>query len=189
MLNLLHNIPTLAHNSYATHTHGQLNKSSVTMLLDSGAPCSVFSKDHVSPPNIKPVARTKLVNADGRNITLCGITTLTVALGPFSTKYSFIVVDHLSVSTILGCDFLRKHGLVLNFESGTYYRADCPNLALPLQVIELRSCSTITIDEDCHQAISVKSDGKDWIQLEMPTDVHLELKPAVQEFEEFFPSN
>ena len=39
-------IPTLAHNSYTAHTHGQLNKNSLTILLDSGASCSVPSKDH-----------------------------------------------------------------------------------------------------------------------------------------------
>ena len=91
------------------------------------ASCSVLSKDHMSPP----VARTKLVYADGRNITPCDTTTLTVTLGPFSTEHSFIVVEHLSVPAILGCDFLREHGFVLNFESGTYYRADSPNQALP----------------------------------------------------------
>ena len=142
-------VPTLAHNNYTACTHGQLNKNSVIILLDSGASCSVLSKDHVSPPNIKPVARTKLINADGRNITPCGTTTLTVTLGPYSTEHPFIVVDHLSVPAILGCDFLREHGFVLNFESSTYYRADSPNQALPLQVTEWRPCSTITIDEDC----------------------------------------
>ena len=44
---------------------------------------------------------------------------LTVTLGSFSTEHPFIVVDHLSVPAILGCDFLREHGFVLNFESGT----------------------------------------------------------------------
>ena len=73
-------VPTLAHTNYTAHTHGQLNKNPVTILLDSGASCSVLSKDHMSPPNIKPVARTKLVNADGRIITPYGTTTLTVTL-------------------------------------------------------------------------------------------------------------
>ena len=179
-------VPTLAHTNYAAHTHGQLNKNRVTILLDSGASCSVLSKDHMSPPNINPVARTKLVNADGRIITPCGTTTLTVTLGPFSTEHSFIVVEYLSVPAILGCDFLREHGFVLNFESGTYYRADSPDQVLPLHLTELRSCSTVTIDEDCPQAIPVKCNDKDQIQLEMPTDIHPELRPVVQEFEELF---
>ena len=140
----------------------------------------------MSPPNINPVARTKLVNADGRIITPCGTTTLTVTLGPFSTEHSFIVVEHLSVPAILGCDFLREHGFVLNFESGTYYRVDSPDQVLPLHLTELRSCSTVTIDEDCPQAIPFKCNDKDQIQLEMPTDIHPELRPVVQEFEELF---
>ena len=107
-------------------------------------------------------------------------------LGSFSTEHPFIVVDHLSVPAILGCDFLREHGFVLNFESGTYYRAESPSQTLPLCVTEQRSCSTMTIDEDYPQAIPVKSDSKDQIQLEMPTDVHPELRSVVQEFEGLF---
>ena len=92
----------------------------------------------------------------------------------------------MSVPAILGCDFLREHGFVLNFESGTYHRADSPDQVLPLHLTELRSCSTVTIDEDCPQAIPVKCNDKDQIQLEMPTDIHPELRPVVQEFEELF---
>ena len=85
------------------------------VLLDLEASCSVLSKDHLSPLNIKSISRTKLVSADGRNITPCGITNVIVTLGPFSTKHSFIFVDHLSVPAILGCDSLREHGFVLDF--------------------------------------------------------------------------
>ena len=126
------------------------------------------------------------MNADGRNVTPCSITTLTVILGPFCIEHSFSVVVHLSVPAILGCDFLRKHKFVLSFESGTYYRVDSQNQALPLQLAELRSCTTITIDEDCPRAILVKCDGKDQIQLEMAIAVHPEPRPVAQEFEELY---
>ena len=175
-------IPTLAHSNYTAYTHGQLNKNSVTILLDSEASCSVLSKDHVSPSNIKPVAHTKLVNAE-KHHTLWH-SHFDCNTGTISTEHSFIVVDHLSVPSILECDFLREHGFVVNFESGTYYRADCPNQALPLQVTELQSFNAITIDKDCPQAIPVKCDDTDQIQLEMPTDVHPELRTVVQEFKE-----
>ena len=92
----------------------------------------------------------------------------------------------LLIPAIQGCDFLRQHRSVLNYESGTYYRVESPNQALPLCVKEQRSCSVITTDEDCPQAVSVKCYGKDQIQLEMPTNVHPELKSVVQEFVELF---
>ena len=57
---------------------------------------------------------------------------------------------------------------------------------MPLHLTELRSCGTVTIDEDCPQAIPVKCNDKDQIQLEMPTDIHPELRLVVQEFEELF---
>ena len=49
-----------------------------------------------------------------------------------------------------------------------------------------RSCSTITIDEDCPQAIPDKCDSKDQIQLKMSIAVHPELRLVVQEFEGLF---
>ena len=179
-------VPTLAHINNTAYAQGQLNTNPVTILLDSGASCSVLSKDHMSPPSIKPIARTKLVNADGRNITPCGTTTLTVTLGTFSTEHLFVVVEHLSVPAILGCDFLREHGFVLNFETGTYYRANTPTQVWPLQLTALRSCGTVAIDEDVPQAIPTRCSNQDDDQLEMPTNVHPELMSVVQDFEDLF---
>ena len=174
-------VPTLAHINNTAYAQGQLNTNPVTILLDSGASCSVLSKDHMSPPSIKPIARTKLVNADGRNITPCGTTTLTVTLGTFSTEHLFVVVEHLSVPAILGCDFLREHGFVLNFETGTYYRANTPTQVLPLQLTALRSYGTVAIDEDVPQAIPTRCSNQDDDQLEMSTNVHPELMSVVQD--------
>ena len=139
----------------------------------------------MSPPYIKPVACTKLVNADGRKITHCGTITLTVTMGLFSTKY-FFIVDHLLIPAILGCDFRSEHRFVLNFKSGIYYRAESPNQALRLCVTEQRSCSTFTIDEVGPQTIPVKCNSKNQIQSEMPTDIYPKLRSVVQEFEELF---
>ena len=120
------------------------------------------------------------------NITPCGITNVTVTLGPFSTENSFNVVDHLSVPTILGCDFLREHGFVLDFKSNTFHRADSPDQALPLELTEMKSCGAVTIGDDCPQAIPVRCADKNCIQFVMPTDVHPELESVIQEFEELF---
>lgn len=57
---------------------------------------------------------------------------------------------------------------------------DCPNQALPLRLAELSSCSTIA-----SPVIPVKCDNKDYIQFEMPTDVHSELRPVAQELKLF----
>ena len=43
----------------------------------------------------------------------------TVKLGVLSVKYSFIVVDHLTAPAILGCNFLVKQDLVMDFQNSS----------------------------------------------------------------------
>jgi len=89
------------HINRAAHTQGSLNGHTITILLDSGASCSVIAKPHV---HHKPMHTVRLINADGRDITPAGVAILTIGLGKFSTEHQFIVVDHLSTPVILGCD-------------------------------------------------------------------------------------
>ena len=87
------------HNPYTNrvaHTYGSLNNGTTLILLDSGASCSVISRSHVNHTPIKPTHRVRLVNADGRDITPCGVATVTIGLGKFSAEHKFVVVDHLS---------------------------------------------------------------------------------------------
>ena len=40
-------VPVLAHSNCTAFAHGHLNSNPLTILLDSGASCSVFSKDRL----------------------------------------------------------------------------------------------------------------------------------------------
>ena len=113
------------------HTHGMLNNREILILLDSGASCSVVSRLHAAHAHITSAHTTRLVNADGRDITPCGTATLTISLGKFSTTHTFVVVDHLSTPVILGCDFLVNHSYVLDFK----------NVRLSESKTQRRSCS------------------------------------------------
>ena len=42
-----------------------------------------------------------------------------VSLGPFTCKYTFVVIHDLTVDCLLGADFLKKHGAVIDCKSGT----------------------------------------------------------------------
>ena len=75
------------------------------MLFDSVASCSVVSISCIPQVHIEPAHATKLVSVDGRDITPCGVATMPVGLGQFSTIHKFVVMDHLSTPVILGCDF------------------------------------------------------------------------------------
>ena len=101
------------------------------MLLDSGASCSVVLASYACQSEIKPIASTKLLSADGRHIIPQGFITMTVTLEDFSVEQSFIVVECLSTPVILGCDYLTDNGFVLRFKQGTFHRAENPDQLKP----------------------------------------------------------
>jgi len=89
------------------------------ILLDSGASCSAISKQHVQIDQLLPGWCTQLVNADGRAFQPLGASSMTIVLEDFSADHTFIVVEQLSVPSILGCDFLPQYGFILDFQKGT----------------------------------------------------------------------
>ena len=101
---------------------GTIFNNTVHVLLDSGASCSVIHASHIPHTNIA-FTHTTLLNADGRQLTPLGSVTTTVDLGTFKASHNFIVVKELSVPAILGCDFLSKNGVTLDFEQGVSYQA------------------------------------------------------------------
>ena len=103
------------------YVRGRVNEHCVEMLLDLGASCSVMRKDYVSQQDLEPIGLLKLVNADGRSLNPVGTTSLKVDLGNLMAHQTFIVVEHLSALVILGCDFMTKQGLVMDFEQATFH--------------------------------------------------------------------
>lgn len=154
------------------------------MLLDSGASRSVVPC--VPDQYIEPIQSTKLVNADGRDITPYGSATMTVGLGQFSTSHKFVVVNHLSTPVILGCDFLFNHGYVLDFDQCTFYQTEDPHEVLQLQSAKTSPCNMITLDDECPQAIPVACKHTSSPTIDMPADVHPALMFVLQEFKSLF---
>ena len=76
-------------------------------------------KDYVSQ-DLEPIHLLKPVNADGRSLNPVGTTSLKVDLGNLMAHQT-IVVEHLSALVILGCDFMTKQGLVMDFEQATFH--------------------------------------------------------------------
>ena len=111
---------------------------------------------------------------------------MTVTLGDFSAKQSFLVLDHLSTPVILGCDYLTTNGFILNFQQGTFYRAENPTQMLQLLPAESTSCHLIAMDDDCPQAIPTTCKSHSSTTADMPSEVHPSLTPVLQEFKELF---
>ena len=152
------------------------------ILLDSGASCSVVCRDYVSPDDLEPMGQVKLVNADGRGLTSVGLATMKVGLPNLTTHQTFVVVENLSAPAILGCDFLTRHGLIMDFEKGTFHTQGKGGR---LSLKTTNSCMLV-LDEDCPQAMPFKDCTAGQAKFDMPKDSHPTLGPVLKEHEKLF---
>ena len=160
---------------------GKIFNNSVNVLLDSGASCSVICASHIPHTNLS-FTHTTLLNADGRQLTPLGTLTTTVDLGILTASHNFIVVQQLSVPAILGCDFLSKHGVILDFEQGVFHTKHTSQVgALLLQ--RQHSCMAV-LDDEHPQAVPVPSNTDK--PLDMPVDYHPAVSHVLQEYSTIF---
>jgi len=92
------------------------------------------------------------------------------------------VVQELSVPAILGCDFLTKHGVILNFEQGAY-QAKHASQSGALLLQQPHSCMVVLDDEYPQTVPTLHNTDK---SLDMPTDYHTAVSHMVQEHATIF---
>ena len=65
-------VPTIRHTqsipNVAAYVKGKIGNHSSSVLLDSGASCSVICKEYISNNPVQPIEGTQLINADGRTL-------------------------------------------------------------------------------------------------------------------------
>ena len=127
----------------------------------------------------------RLVNTDGRGLTSVGLTTMRVGLPSLTTHQTFVVAECLSAPAILGCDFLTRHGLIIDFEKGTFRCREPLAKEGRLSLNATNSCMLV-LDEDCPQAMPFKDSAAGQIKFDMPKDSHPALDPVLKEHEQLF---
>ncbi|KAL5968674.1 Retroviral-like aspartic protease 1 [Taenia solium] len=102
---------------------GKLEGYPCRFLLDSGAVRSLVNPEAFPDlfRNIRARSSSiKLLSAKGRKMKATGETSLKITIGKESWKLQFIMFPELVLDAILGVDFLRKTGAILNFAEGTF---------------------------------------------------------------------
>ena len=184
-------IPTLACShlrSAVAHVEGKINNHSTLILLDSGASCSVISNKYISVEQLQPAEGIQLINADGRSVLPTGTAKVNVCLGTLHTSHSFMVLNELSSMAILGCDFLTKPNLVIDFSQGVAYSSTTPNFQLKLMHSgdTGNACRMLTLDDEFPQAIPTTMKNIDIPSFDMPTEVHPALKQLIESHRTIF---
>ena len=181
-------IPTLAcshRQSAVAHVEGKINNHPTLILLNFGASCSVISNKYISVEQLQPIEGIQLINADGRSVLPSGTAKAKVCLGTLYTSHSFMVLNEMSSTVILGCDFLMKYNLVIDFSQGVAY-SKTPTLQLRLQPSGNKSstCNMLTLDDDLPQAIPTTLKNAHVPSFDMPTDVHPALQQLIENHRE-----
>ena len=146
---------------------GKLNDHQVQVLLDSGASCSVMQAGHTPQTNLIEPSSITLINVDGRKLTPLGTTTAKLDLGIMTVNHTMIVVEKLSTPVILGCDFLTKHGIILDFNTGTFNTATSAQEG-KIHLSPTHSCMLV-LDDDHPEAMPSKATSSLPGTLDMPT--------------------
>ena len=101
-------------------------------------------------------------------------------------QQGFTIVEHLSAPVILGCDFLTKHGFLLNFASGTFHAQNTSSLKGELSDPKpSKSCNMLVFDDELPQAVPCRKEG---IELDMSKEFHPSLQPVLMEHKDLFKS-
>ena len=95
-------------------------------------------------------------------------------------------MDHLSIPVILGCDFLTKHGVVVDFAHHTFSCSGKPKVGGKLMLSGTNSCMLV-IDTDLPQAIPSKTSVPE-SDSDLPTDYHPSLESVLLEHRAIFRS-
>ena len=102
------------------YVNGRASNRQVKLLVDSGAVVSVVKKSCADELGLPLVDKRdeKLIGASGINLVVHGRTSkIPVNLSGLVLPISFLVVENIVTPFILGTDFLREHGVKLDFEN------------------------------------------------------------------------
>ncbi len=184
----LDQVPSLsgtASTSKAAYTRGQLDDHHLDILLDSGASCSVVRREYVSSKDLEPMGPGRLVSADGRDLSSVGYTTMKVSLPNITVHQRFVVAECLSAPAIVGCDFLTRHGVVVDFSRGTFRTRDPGAKGGRLSLGPHDRCMLV-LDDDCPEAIPSNDRSTNRVQFDMPKESHPMLDAVLEGHKELF---
>ena len=90
----------------------------VSAVVDCGSPICILNNEMYNRIGIGDTlgrVRSKVVGAEGSQLNILGTVELDMAVDGIKTKQLFYICDNLKQSAILGMEFLRNNGCVVDF--------------------------------------------------------------------------
>ena len=92
------------------------------MLIDTGSAACIIREDiwrSTSRRNDLRPPTHPVVTANGGEMTLLGLTDVELTVGTLVVNHPVLVASDLAQSCLLGTDFLKKYGCIINLQAGT----------------------------------------------------------------------
>lgn len=122
------------------------------ILFDSGSSISLVRKDVLQTIDvpIRPMNSVNVVTASCGNMNVRHTADVPLQIGQLTTTHKVLVADQLVVPVILGTDFMKVHGISINFKNGSIY-ADNWGQIWPID----NSCTIHSFASDWENSYSV----------------------------------
>ena len=107
------------HKSSSAYTNIKINNIQVKSIVDLGAEVTIIALSLVKRLKLvvtKTKNQTRYVAAINEVLTNTGYTTIDIKIGKWRTKQKAIVFEKLSTELLLGIDWLRQHGVIINYQ-------------------------------------------------------------------------
>ena len=142
---------TCGHSGSTLKVMAQVDTKQVCCLIDSGATVSLINSRILSRTKFDTLEHESLPTALGANgtpLAVVGRIELSLTLGSFGTKQSFIVVNDLTVDCILGADFLFLHCAILDCAAKCLHlRTPCGGAVIQLFKEPHGICNVVLADD------------------------------------------
>ena len=96
----------------------------MSAVLDCGSLICILNNEmfnRIGIGNTLGRVGSKVVGAEGSQLNILGTVELDIAVDGIKTKQLFYICDNLKQSALLGMDFLRNNGCVVDFHEGTLH--------------------------------------------------------------------
>ena len=111
--------------------HVRFPNSNVSALLDSGSSINLMSKQFYEslPSNVKstlsPLPGDKIILANNQEIHICGLAQIQATVNKAKHNIDVYVIKDTSHPLLLGVQYLKQHGIKLDFSSKTVQFTKC----------------------------------------------------------------
>ena len=111
--------------------HVQFPNCNVSALLDSGSSINLMSKQFYEslPSNVKstlsPLPGDKIILANNQEIHICGLAQIQATVNKAKQNIDVYVIKETSQPLLLGVQYLKQHGIKLDFSSKTIQFTKC----------------------------------------------------------------